>query len=145
VALGENLSGSLNVCPEEDFEVTEVRCEIQCVERARVIQQVYDSELSRTIPKEVEDFAVVFSARPMIAGLSHMAKGENRDFPLSMNFSAGGRPTCRGIDRKVTWTLKGVVAVCDCPDAVSKTTEIQVIPATSQSVIRGKRLFAKSV
>ena len=75
VALGENLSGSLNVCPGEDFEVTEVRCEIQCVERSRVIRQVYDSELRRTIPKEVEDCAVVFSARPVLTGSTHMAKG----------------------------------------------------------------------
>ena len=49
VALGENLSGSLNVYAKEDFDVTEVRCELQCVERARAIKQVYDAHLGRTV------------------------------------------------------------------------------------------------
>ena len=145
VALGENLSGSLNVCPGEDFDVTEVRCELQCVEQARVIKQVYDSELRRTLPKEVEDCAVLFSARPVLTGSTHMARGEPRDFPLNINIPAGGRPTCKGIDRKVTWTIKGVVAVDDRPDVVSNTAEIQVIAAAVQPVIREKEIVREVV
>lgn len=33
VALGDNLNGTLTVSSMEDFEVTEVRCEISCVEK----------------------------------------------------------------------------------------------------------------
>ena len=145
VALGENLSGSLSVCAGEDFDVTEVRCELQCVEQARVIKQVYDSELRRTLPREVEDSAVLFSARPVLTGATHMTKGEARDFPLSINLPAGGRPTCQGIDRKVTWTIKGVVAVDDRPDVVTKTAEIQVIAPAAQPVIREKEIVREIV
>lgn len=145
VALGENLSGSLNVCAGEDFDVTEVRCELQCVEQARVIKQVYDSELRRTLPREVEDSVVLFSARPVLTGATHMTKGEVRDFPLSINLPAGGRPTCQGIDRKVTWTIKGVVAIDDRPDVVTKTAEIQVIAPAAQPVIREKEIVREVV
>jgi hypothetical protein len=145
VALGENLSGSLSVCSGEDFDITEVRCELQCVEQARVIRQVYDSELRRTLPKEVEDCAVLFSAKPVLTGPTRMARGETRDFPLSINLPATGCPTYKSIDRKVTWTIKGVVAVNDRPDVVSKTCEIQVIASSAQPVIREKEILREIV
>jgi hypothetical protein len=34
VVLGENLQGNLNVTSKEDFETTEVRCELACTEQA---------------------------------------------------------------------------------------------------------------
>jgi hypothetical protein len=146
VALGENLTGSLNICAREDFDVTEVRCELQCVERARVIKQVYDAQLRRALPREVEDSAVLFSARPVLSGATHMINGETKDFPLNINFPAGGRPTCQGIDRKVTWTIKGVVAVDNRPDIVTKTCEIQVIaPAAQPTVIKEKEIVRQVV
>jgi hypothetical protein len=146
VTLGENLSGSLNVYAREDFDVTEVRCELQCVERARVIKQVYDAQLRRTLPREVEESAVLFSARPVLTGATHMTNGETRDFPLSINFPAGGRPTCQGIDRKVTWTIKGVIAVDNRPDVVTRTCEIQVIaPAAQPTVIKEKEIVRQVV
>ena len=145
VTLGENLSGSLSVCSGEDFDVTEVRCELQCIEQARVIRQVYDSELRRTLPREVEDCAVLFSAKPVLTGATHMVRGETRDFPLSINFPAGGRPTCQGIDRKVTWTIKGVVAVDDRPDVVTKTAEIQVIAPTVQATVVKEKEIVREI
>jgi len=42
-ALGENLDGTLIVSSKEDIDAEGVRCEIQCVEHAKVIKQVYDS------------------------------------------------------------------------------------------------------
>ena len=64
---------------------------------------------------------------------------------MNINIPAGGRPTCKGIDRKVTWTIKGVVAVDDRPDVVSNTAEIQVIAAAVQPVIREKEIVREVV
>ena len=50
VSLGENLQGALDITSKEDFETTEVRCEIACIEHAKVIRDVYDAALKRSIP-----------------------------------------------------------------------------------------------
>src|SRR3990170_2991833 len=145
VALGETLSGSLALCSKEDFEITEVRCELQCVEQAQVIKQVYDPQLRRTVPRSVQDSAVLFSARPVLSGPTNATNSETRDFPLSIVLPAGGRPTYQAVDRRVSWTIKGVVAVNDRPDITSKTAEIQVIAPTAQPVIREKEILREVV
>jgi hypothetical protein len=145
VALGENLSGSLAVCSREDFDATEVRCEIQCVERAQVIKQVYDAELRRTIPRSVEESAVLFSARPVMSGATHLTCGETRDFPFSINLPAGGRATYQAVDRRVTWTVKGVVAVDGRPDVTTCVCEIQVVAPAAQPVVREKEVVREIV
>src|SRR4030042_103993 len=125
VAVGENLEGALVVSSREDVDANEVRCEIQCVEQARVIRQVYDAQLKRTLPREVKDSAMLFSPHPALSGPTHLGNGETRSFSLNVNIPAGGQPTYQSIDRKVAWTIKGVVAVKGRPDATSRTAEIQ--------------------
>jgi hypothetical protein len=143
--LGENLTGSLVVSSAEEFDVTEVRCEVQCVEQARVIKQVYDPGLKRMLPKEVMDSAVLFAAKPIFCGPSRISNGETRNFPVSINIPAGGRPTYQGMDKRVTWSVKGVMAVNGRPDATSRMAEIQVIPAAAQPVIREKEIVREIV
>jgi hypothetical protein len=145
VALGENLEGTLTVSSREDFEATEVRCELSCVEQARVIRQVYDAQLRRSLPREVQESSVLFSAKPVLSGPTHVANGETRDFPLSVNIPAGGRATAQGIDRRVTWTMKGVVAVDGRPDVVSKVAELQVVQPAAQAVIKEKEVVRQVV
>ena len=145
VALGENLSGTLTVSSKEDFESTEVRCEIQCVEHAKVIKQVYDATLKRSVPQEVQDSAVLFAAKPVLSGPTHVSNGETRDFPVSINIPAGGRATYQGIDRRVTWTIKGVVAVDGRPDTTSSLAVIQVTQPSAQPVIREKEIIRQVV
>jgi len=133
VALGDNLQGTLNVASKEDFETTEIRCEIECVERAKVIEQVYDAALKRSIPQVVEKTIVVYSAKPALTGPSHFSNGEVRSIPININIPAGARPTYSGVDSKVTWTIKGVLAVDGRPDKTTETVELQVIAPTVQA------------
>jgi len=145
VALGENLEGTVTVSSKEDFDSTEVRCEMSCVEQARVIRQVYDAQLRRTLPREVEESSVLFSARPVLSGPTHFANGETRDFPLSVNIPAGGRATVQGINQSVTWTIKGVVAVDGRPDIVSKMQVLQVVQPSAQPVVKEKEVVRQVV
>ena len=46
-----------------------------------------------------------------------------------MHIPKSGRETLDGVDRNVSWFIKGVVAVDGRPDAVSKTTELQIFRA----------------
>ena len=132
ITLGDNLQGALNVNSREDFDSTEIRCEISCVEQAKVIKEVYDPSLRRTIPQVVDETVVIYSAKPALSGTSHFVNGENRNIPLSINIPAGAKPTYVGLDHRVTWTIKGVIAVDGRPDKTTHTFEIQVVAPTVQ-------------
>jgi hypothetical protein len=136
VSLGENLQGTLSVASREDFDTTEVRCEIVCTEQAKVLKNVYDSALKTSIPKMIDETAILFNIKPLLSGPTHFANGENRDFPININIPAGSTPTSQNIDRRVTWTMKGVLAVDGRPDRTSQTSEIQVIAPTMQPTIQ---------
>jgi len=127
IILGNNLQGTLNIVSKEDFETTSVRCEIDCVERAKVIKNVYDPALKRSIPRVVEESCVIYSAKPTLSGPSHFSKGEARALPVNVSIPAGARPTYAGVDRNVTWTIKGVLAVDGRPDKTTDISEIQVL------------------
>ena len=133
VALGDNLQGNLNINSKEDFETTEIRCEIVCVEQSKVIREVYDAALKRSIPRVVDESVIIYSAKPALSGPSHFANGENRSIPVNINIPAGEKSTYAGVDRRVTWTIKGVLAVDGRPDKTTETCEIQVLPPTMQA------------
>ncbi len=133
VSLGENLQGTLNISSKENFETTEVRCEITCIEQAKVIRVVYDAALKRSIPRVVDESSVIYCAKPTLCGSTHFANGENRSIPINFNIPIGARPTCAGVDQRVIWTIKGVLAVDGRPDKTTETCEIQVIAPTVQA------------
>ena len=110
-----------------------MRCEITCVEQAKVIREVYDSALKRSIPQVVDESAVIYCAKPALCGPTHFANGENRSIPININIPAGARSTYAGVDRRVTWTIKGILAVDGRPDRTTETCEIQVIAPTVQA------------
>ncbi len=85
--------------------------------------------------------AILYTAKPTLSGATHISNGETRNFPIKFNIPAGTRPTYQGFDRRVTWTIKGVVAVDGRPDVTSHTAEIQVVPppptvVTGQPVVK---------
>lgn len=144
-ALGENLEGSLTVLAKEDFDCTEVRCEITCTEEARTIRYHYDPAIKRSLPHEVTETSVLFAAKPALSGSTHIINGETRNFPLKINIPAGGRPTYQGNDNRVTWTIKGVVAVDGRPDATTHTAVIQVIQPTIQTVVSSQPIIKEII
>jgi len=135
VALGANLEGSLNIYSKEDFDVTEIRCEIQCTEEARVVRYQYDPATKRNALREVQETQTLFSAKPAISPATHLSNGENRILPFSINIPACGRPTYQAIQDNVSWTIKGVLAVDGRPDATSQIAAIQVITQPAQPTI----------
>lgn len=133
-ALGENLEGSLVVSAKEDFDSTEVRCELECTQEARVIRYQYDSSIKRSLPREVTETSVLFAAKPILNGSTHLINGETRTFPLKINIPDSGRPSYQGNSDKVSWTIKGVVAVDGRPDVTSHLAVIQVVHPAFQTV-----------
>jgi hypothetical protein len=137
ISSGGTLQGSLNVQSREDFDATEVRCEILCTQQAKVLKQVYDPALKTSIPKIVEETAVIYNLKPSLSAATHFANGENRFFPVNISVPAGALPTTSGLDRRVTWSIKGVVAVDGRPDCTSQTNVIEVVgPAMQTAVVQ---------
>ena len=132
VSLGENLQGNLNVQSQEDFQTTEIRCEIICTQYAKVLRNIYDPALKTSIPKIVDETSILCIMKPSLVGPTPFVNGDNRNFPININIAVGAPPTVSGYDRKVTWTIKGVLAVDGRPDRTSQTIEIQVIAPTVQ-------------
>ncbi|MCX8182958.1 MAG: hypothetical protein N3F08_00855 [Crenarchaeota archaeon] len=126
--LGGNVEGTVQVESQEEFDCTEVRCELECVERVRKTKRIYDPALKREVDQQVWDSAVIFSARPQLVGALHIPEGFIQSFPFKILIPPGTQPSLKSLDRVVVWNLKGVVAVEGRPDATSKTIEIQVSP-----------------
>jgi hypothetical protein len=143
--LGEYAEGSLSVSSDEDFDAKEIRCEIQCVEEAKRMKYVNDPALNRQVMREVTESATLYSAKPSFGGPIHITKGFSRTFPCKINIPAGSRPTFKSIDSKVTWTIKGVIAIEGRPDVTSSTTEIQVTQPTASPVAKEKEIIREVV
>jgi len=145
VPLGENLTGNITVASKEEFDATEIRCEVQCVQQAKAVRYIYDAALRRNTLREVDETATIFSIKPILNGPTHISQGEMKNFPLNINIPSGSQPTYVGIDRRVTWNVKGVVAVDGRPDATTKIADIQVIIPAAQPVIREKEIIRQIV
>jgi len=134
-ALGETITGTLSVSSQADFVATEVRTEIQCTEEAKRRRRVYDERLRREIEREVWETAPLYSAKPAIKGSTSIYRGYSGNFPFSVTIPAAGRPTYKSVDNKISWSLKGVIAVDGRPDVTSRTIELQVVePSAAQAV-----------
>ncbi|MCS7114083.1 MAG: hypothetical protein N3F10_04665 [Candidatus Bathyarchaeota archaeon] len=124
--LGEKLEGELVLSSDDDFDADEIRCELTCVESAKVQKRIYNPNLKHEMPIETWETATLYSAKPCLSGPIHVSKGFTCSFPFSIALPVTMKPTLKGVDRKVSWSIKGVVAVKGRPDATSRTVEVQV-------------------
>jgi hypothetical protein len=143
--LGEMAEGTLSVSSEEEFDAKEVRCEINCVEEAKRMKYVNDPALNRQVMREVQESATLYSAKPAFAGPMHITSGFSQTFPCKVSIPAGGRPTFKSIDSKVTWTIKGAIGIDGRPDVTGPTTEIQVTPPSASPIVREKEILREIV
>ncbi len=127
VGPGQSLVGSLSISAREVFDCTEIRCEIECVETDRVIKYSYDPAAKRSLPYEAMETNIVCSLKPVLNGAARFNNGESRNFPVNILVPPGSQFTQQGVDRKIVWTIKGVVAVDGRPDITTHSTEFQVI------------------
>ena len=137
-SLGASISGTITVSSKEEFDATEVRAELRCIEKRRRERWVYNRRLRRNIRHVYWDSATLLSEDLKASGPLHVVPGFKKTFPIKVNIPAGGRETLDGIDANVSWFIKGVVGVDDRPDPTSETIELQIIraamPTTKQEV-----------
>ncbi|MEM2214249.1 MAG: hypothetical protein QXQ20_02505 [Candidatus Nezhaarchaeales archaeon] len=143
--LGDDIKGELTVISYEDFDAEDVRCEIRCVESAKVQKRFYDHALKREVFREVWESTTLYSANPSLSGPIHISQGFSSTFPFSIPIPVTMKPTSKGLDRRVTWTIKGVVAIKGRPDAVSPTLEIQVAQPVTTPVVKEREVIREVV
>jgi len=143
--LGENLEGELTLSSNEDFDADEIRCEFQCIESVKVQKRFYDPTLKREVIRDVWENAVLYSARPCLSGPTHISKGFFGKLPFSINIPITMKPTYKGVDRRVTWEIKGVVAVKGRPDATSSIIEVQVAQPAPTPIIKEREVIREVV
>jgi hypothetical protein len=128
--LGSSTSGTITVSSKEEFDATEIRAELRCIEKRRRERWVYNKRLGRNVRHVYWDSATLLSDDLKASGNIHIVPGFNKTFPLTVNIPASGRETLDGIDASVSWFIKAVVGVDNRPDSTSDTIELQVIRAT---------------
>lgn len=125
--LGDNVDGVLQLESQEEFDCTEIRCELECIERVRRIRRIYDATLKREVEQQVWESTILFSTRPRLVGAMYIPEGFIQSLPFKITIPPSAQPSFKSIDRIIVWNLKGVVAVEGRPDATSKTLELQVV------------------
>jgi hypothetical protein len=131
VALGTSTSGTIIIAAQEEFDATQVRAELRCIEKIRRERWVYNERLRQNIRQVYWDSATLLSDDLAASGPMHIVPGFKKTFPIKVNIPASGRETLDGIDSNVSWFIKGVVSVDGRPDATSETIELQVIRAAN--------------
>lgn len=143
--LGEDLEGELVVASDEEFDADEVRCELQCIESAKVQKWIYDPAQKREVMRESWESATLYSVKPILSGPIHMWRGFNSRFSFKISIPITLKPTYKSIDRRVVWTIKGVLAVRGRPDAVSQVIEVQVAQPPATPIIKEKEIVREIV
>ena len=140
VELGEDLKGAIIVSSQDEFDATEVRAELRCIEKKKRERWVYDERRRRNVRRVYEDRATLHSADPKAGDKLHMVPGFKKTFPVIVNIPAGGRESFDGMDASVSWSIKGVVAIDGRPDATSETMELQVIRPAGPVAVKEKEV-----
>lgn len=151
--LGENIEGELNLYSDEDVDVDEVRCELLCVESVKTVKYVGATIPSRSgriepsvmVPRETWESAILYSTKAILSGPTHIARGSMEKYRFKIGIPITLKPTYKSVDRKVVWTIKGVVAVKGRPDAKSSTVELQIAQPTVQPTIREREVVREIV
>ena len=131
LALGAKTNGTIMISSKEEFDATEIRAELRCIEKRRRERWIYNQRRRRNVRHVYWDTATLLSEDLKASDPIHIVPGFKKTFPIKVNIPAGGRETLDGIDASVSWFIKGVVGVDDRPDATSETIELQVIRATT--------------
>ena len=134
MALGSSINGTIIVDSKEEFDATEIRAELRCIEKRRRERWVYNQRLRRNVRHVYWDTATLLSEDLKASGPMHIVPGFKKKFPVKVNIPASGRETLDGIDANVSWFIKAVVGVDDRPDPTGDTIELQVIRAAVAAI-----------
>ena len=131
--LGSKIDATITVSSKEEFDATEIRAELRCIEKRRREVWVYNERRRHNVRQVYWDTATLLTEDVKASGQMHIVPGLKKTFPIKVHIPTSGRETFDSIDANVTWLIKGVVAVDGRPDATSETFELQIFRATGST------------
>lgn len=134
LALGSKTVATITISSKEEFDATEIRAELRCIEKIRRERWVYNERLRRNVRHVYWDSATLVCEDLKAEDSMHIVPGLKKKFEIKVHIPASGRETLDGIERNVSWFIKGVVAVDGRPDAVSETTELQILRPSGTAI-----------
>jgi len=123
-SLREPLVGKVNVSASEDFDVDEIRLEVEVFEWTQATQNLNIGGTNRSVTAAQD--SKVHEQKMTLQGRMHLNNGFNQDFPFTLNLPTGVPPTYRGRNARCTWKVKGVIAVKGRPDITGHPMELQI-------------------
>lgn len=141
IGLGEDSTATITVSSREEFDASEARAELLCIERRRRERWVYNEKQKRKVRRVYWDVATLHSAYLKASGKIHIVPGFKKTFSITVNIPAGGRESFDGLDANVHWSIKGVVAIKGRPDVTSETHELQVVKSTATTTAKEKDIM----
>jgi hypothetical protein len=131
VALGETLESKITVKAQEEYEATEIRAELRCMEKRR--REKWVRQKKGMVRRVYWETVMLHSDNPKACDQLHLVPGLNKTFPININIPAGGRESFDSMDASISWYVKGVVAIDGRPDVTSRNIELQVTRSTFRS------------
>ena len=133
IALGDDFGTQITINAKEEFDATEVRLELYCIEKQRKERWVYSKRLGRNIHQVYWDNTTLHSDHIKASDQLHLVPGFRKTFDVNVNIPLASKESYDGSNSNVTWMIKGVIAVDDRPDVTGKNHELQVFRASLQT------------
>ena len=133
IALGDDFGTQITINAKEEFDATEVRLELNCIEKQKKERWVYNKRLGRNVRQVYWDRATLHSEHIKASDQLHLVPGFRKTFDVKVNIPLASKESYDGSNSNVTWMIKGVIAVDDRPDVTGKTHELQIYRASVQS------------
>jgi len=128
VGLGEELTGTLHVTSEEEFDADEVRVEVKCWSRTKNLVHTKEGW------EEKETTQILWSTKERVCGRLHLTPRYKEEFPFKVKIPHYAPPTSLEPDRRIRWEAKGVIAVKKRPDVTTKSIGVEVVRWTTPTV-----------
>jgi len=118
--LGEDLKGAIAVSSQEEFDATEVRAELRCIEKKKKEKWEYDPNLRREVHRVYWDQATLHSADPKASGSLHLVPGFKRRFPSVSTFLLVDESLLQGWMQALLGPLKELLPLKDALTSPAK-------------------------
>jgi hypothetical protein len=133
IALGDDFRTQITINAKEEFDATEVRLELNCIEKQKKERWVYNKRLGRNIRQVYWDNTTLHSDHIKAYDQLHLVPGFRKTFDTSVNIPLASKESYDGSTSNVKWMIKGVIAVDDRPDVTGKIHELQIYRASIQA------------
>jgi hypothetical protein len=126
--LGQEITGSIQVTANEEFDAVELRIELEDFEQSRAFYRISRPNQPH-ITGTAEEGNKLYTGKATVSGSLHITKGFTGEYNFRIPIPANVSTTYSGKNASNKWSIKGVIGVSGRPDVNSHEIEVIVVPA----------------